>query len=110
MNERGTFVEFRTGMINICPVGRNCTYDERLEFFDYDMKHEVRKKMVQAMQKAFEKLNFSFSIGGQISIDCFPKGWDKTFCLKYVKDDFDEIHFFGDKTDPVCLYFLFFWK
>ena len=27
------------------------------------------------------------------------QGWDKTFCLKYVKPEgFDEIHFFGDKT------------
>ena len=23
--KRGTFLEFRTGMINVCPVGRNCT-------------------------------------------------------------------------------------
>ena len=38
-------------------------------------------------------------MGGQISIDCFPKGWDKTYCLQFVENDcFDEIHFFGDKT------------
>ena len=38
-------------------------------------------------------------MGGQISIDCFPKGWDKTYCLQFVESDgFDEIHFFGDKT------------
>ena len=41
----------------------------------------------------------SFS-GGQISIDCFPNGWDKTFCLQYLSE-FDTIHFFGDKTDVV---------
>ena len=23
--KRGTFVEFRTGLINLCPVGRSCT-------------------------------------------------------------------------------------
>lgn len=35
----------------------------------------------------------------QISFDVFPKGWDKTFCLRYLPEaDFDEIHFFGDKT------------
>ena len=40
-------------------------------------------------------------MGGQISIDCFPKGWDKTYCLQFVeKDGFDQIHFFGDKTSP----------
>jgi len=37
--------------------------------------------------------------GGQISFDVFPKGWDKTYSLQYVeKDNFKEIHFFGDKT------------
>jgi len=28
----------------------------------------------------------------------FPKGWDKTYCLKYITDEFKDIHFFGDKT------------
>lgn len=28
-------------------------------------------------------------------------GWDKTYCLNYVKPgEFDKIHFFGDKTFP----------
>ena len=40
-------------------------------------------------------------MGGQISIDCFPKGWDKTYCLQFVENEgFDQIHFFGDKTSP----------
>lgn len=29
------------------------------------------------------------------------QGWDKTYCLRFVEGDFDEIHFFGDKTFPV---------
>ncbi|XP_015768240.1 PREDICTED: phosphomannomutase-like [Acropora digitifera] len=38
------------------------------------------------------------SIGGQISFDVFPKGWDKTYCLGHIEvDNFKEIHFFGDK-------------
>lgn len=40
--------------------------------------------------------------GGQISFDVFPVGWDKTFCLQFVKDEgYKEIHFFGDKTHKV---------
>jgi len=39
----------------------------------------------------------SYSIGGQISFDVFPTGWDKTFCLQYL-NEYDTIHFFGDKT------------
>lgn len=42
--------------------------------------------------------DINFFLGGQISFDAFPVGWDKSYCLQYLKD-FDEIHFFGDKTD-----------
>ncbi|KAH8873958.1 Phosphomannomutase 2 isoform 1 [Schistosoma japonicum] len=34
--KRGNFIEFRDGLINICPVGRSCTQEERDEFADYD--------------------------------------------------------------------------
>ena len=47
----------------------------------------------------------SYSIGGQISFDVFPTGWDKTYCLQHLKAetslsgvDYSTIHFFGDKT------------
>ena len=54
-----------------------------------------------AMEEKFADLKLKYSIGGQISFDVFPTGWDKTFCLNHINiDDFDEIHFFGDKTMP----------
>lgn len=99
--KRGTFIEFRTGMLNICPVGRNCSQAERDAFEAYDAVHGVRAAFVAALQKAFPHLGLKYSIGGQISFDVFPQGWDKTFCLKFVQaDGFDDIHFFGDKTMP----------
>ena len=96
--KRGTFIEFRTGMINLCPVGRSCSQDEREEFFDYDNENNIRKNMVKYLSEELKDLNLSFSIGGQISIDVFPKGWDKTYCLQFVKNDYDRILFFGDRT------------
>lgn len=40
-------------------------------------------------------------IGGQISIDAFPIGWDKTYCLQFIDKDYEgKIYFFGDKTNP----------
>lgn len=33
---RGTFIEFRNGMLNVSPVGRSCTQAERIEFFELD--------------------------------------------------------------------------
>ena len=54
--------------------------------------------MVKVLQTQFAEYNLTCSIGGQISFDVFPNGWDKTYCLQFVQDDFDDIHFFGDKT------------
>lgn len=96
---RGTFLEFRTGMINVSPIGRNASTEERKEFEIYDQKHQIRANFVKALKKEFSHLELTYSIGGQISFDVFPTGWDKTYCLRHVKDEnFKEIHFFGDKT------------
>ncbi|KAK2970264.1 hypothetical protein RJ640_000823, partial [Escallonia rubra] len=95
--KRGTFIEFRSGMLNVSPIGRNCSQEERDEFEKYDKVQNIRPKMVSVLREKFAHFNLTFSIGGQISFDVFPQGWDKTYCLKYL-DDFHEIHFFGDKT------------
>nr|CAG4636431.1 EOG090X0BFR [Eubosmina coregoni]SVE69999.1 EOG090X0BFR [Eubosmina coregoni] len=99
--KRGTFIEFRDGLINVCPVGRSCTQSQRDQFAAFDQEHGIREKFVEDLKKQFPDLGLKFSIGGQISIDVFPEGWDKTYALRYVeKDGFKEIHFFGDKTAP----------
>ena len=36
--KRGTFVEFRKGMLNVSPIGRNCSQEERDEFEKYDLR------------------------------------------------------------------------
>ncbi|XVF73241.1 hypothetical protein PTKIN_Ptkin12aG0185600 [Pterospermum kingtungense] len=95
--KRGKFVELRNGMINVSPIGRNCSQEERDEFEKYDKVHNIRPKMISVLQEKFAHLNLTFAIGGQISFDVFPQGWDKTYCLRYL-EDFQEIHFFGDKT------------
>ncbi|KAH8093296.1 eukaryotic phosphomannomutase [Cristinia sonorae] len=97
--KRGTFVDFRNGMINVSPIGRNTTLQERYDFTAYDDKAGVRAAFVKVLQEKFPDYGLTFSIGGQISFDIFPNGWDKTYCLRHVEDEkFDEIHFFGDKT------------
>ena len=67
------------------------------------MRYCCRKKFVEVLKQKFAHLGLTFSIGGQISFDAFPQGWDKTYCLQYVEEEFDEIHFFGDKTSEVGL-------
>jgi phosphomannomutase len=86
-------------MLNISPIGRDCSREERNDYEKFDLEHDIRKNMVAAMQKEFGDLDLTFSIGGQISFDVFPQGWDKTYSLKFLPEgDYDEVHFFGDKT------------
>jgi len=106
--KRGTFIEYRNGMLNISPIGRACNQIEREEFEKYDNKHHLREHMIKKIQEQwddyisrnnlFELPKIKYSIGGQISVDVFPEGWDKTYCLQFVQEHYDEIHFFGDKT------------
>ena len=56
------------------------------------------------LKENFKDYNLTYSIGGQISFDVFPNGWDKRFCLTQIVDDgFEKIYFFGDKTFKVKL-------
>jgi phosphomannomutase len=89
---------------------------ERDDFEKFDETAKVRTKMIDALKEKFGDLNLTYSIGGQISFDVFPQGWDKTYCLRariiiglctsltldfglqhVEKEGFKEIHFFGDK-------------
>ncbi|KAL3931382.1 MAG: hypothetical protein SGPRY_001148 [Prymnesium sp.] len=39
--KRGTFIEFRQGMLNVSPIGRNCNREERDEFERFDLANKV---------------------------------------------------------------------
>jgi phosphomannomutase len=95
--KRGTFIEYRSGMLNVSPIGRSCSQKERDEFEEYDKVHKVRESIIEVLKYEFEGL--TYSIGGQISFDVFPEGWDKTYCLKFLQE-YSDIYFFGDKTSP----------
>jgi len=43
--KRGTFIEFRNGMLNVSPIGRNCSQEERDEFERFDHEAGVRYSM-----------------------------------------------------------------
>jgi len=105
--KRGNFIETRNGMINISPIGRSCSQKEREAFNKQDDKYKYRERLIKQIKRRWDnylyinegcdtKLNFS--IGGQISIDIFPEGWDKTYCLQFVEKKYNKIYFFGDKT------------
>ncbi|XP_073448840.1 phosphomannomutase 1 isoform X1 [Aquarana catesbeiana] len=99
--KRGTFIEFRNGMLNISPVGRSCNQEERIEFSELDKKEKIREKFVAALQNEFAGKGLRFTRGGMISFDVFPEGWDKRCCLDVLDEEqFSIIHFFGNETSP----------
>ena len=71
--------------------------DERDEFLEYNKEHKILELIRKKILDEFEKDGVYVSIGGQISIDVFPIGWDKTYCLQFIDDLYQDIHFIGDK-------------
>lgn len=61
--KRGNFIEFRTGLINVCPVGRSCSQEERDAFGEYDKVHKIREKLVQNFEKQFSDFGLRYVIG-----------------------------------------------
>lgn len=96
----GTFIERRSCMLNVSPIGRSCTQKQREEFFEYDKTHKIREGMVAEIREAFPDLPVEIAIGGMISIDIFPVGLNKTHALEFIpRKEIQEIHFFGDRTE-----------
>ena len=56
---RGTFIEFRNGMINVSPVGRNASTAERNEFEAWDKQSGCRKAFVEVLRKEFASLGLT---------------------------------------------------
>ena len=56
---RGTFIEFRNGMINVSPCGRNVSRPERNAFEVWDKEHGCRPKFVNTLRKEFADLGLT---------------------------------------------------
>lgn len=92
----GNHVEIRTGMVNFSTVGRDCTVSDRLGYLTWDLQHHEREKICSRLKAQLPHL--TFEVGGEISIDIFPNGCDKSQVLEYFPDQ--EIVFFGDRMEP----------
>lgn len=84
--------------------GRHSVSFCSVEGFAFVAWEHIKLKLVKTPRCNFSRgvriSDNQYFSGGQISFDCFPIGWDKTYCLKHVQNDgFTNIHFFGDKTN-----------
>lgn len=57
--KRGTFLEFRNGMINVSPIGRNASVQERNDYQKYDLEHKIREKFVAELRERFGHLGLT---------------------------------------------------
>ena len=93
------FIEKRAGMINFSIVGREAETELREIYYRWDEKNQDRQRMAQAIMLDYPELQAC--IGGQISIDIYPKEQDKSQASRWVTENLKkEIVFFGDKCNP----------
>ena len=95
----GNHIEDRGSLLNFSIVGRDCTQEQRDEYFKWDNENGERKIIANAVKEKFPDLDAV--IGGQISIDIYPKGYDKSQVLEHIEKRHPEgeIIFIGDRIE-----------
>lgn len=92
----GNHIEYRQGMVNLSFVGRNCTQEQREEYYKWDKENQQRAMFAEEFDAMFPE--FMAQIGGEISLDIFRKDKDKRQVRNWYPND--TLHFFGDKCQP----------
>jgi len=98
-NKRSKYMETRRGMINFSVAGRDSNEEERANYFLWDKKSKERIKISKNLKNKFPELDIC--IGGMISLDIQPRGWDKAQVVDWIKSQNEyqncKMLFFGDK-------------
>ncbi len=79
--------------VNLCPVGRFATKQERDE-----CDKTWREPFIEKMRAKYPDIECV--IGGQVSVDIYSKGADKSRAGKWLNDNGMTFTFIGDKTEP----------
>lgn len=96
----GQHTEIRDGMVNFSIVGRNADMEQRAAYSEYDLRCRDREGIVETLSHCHPELDFA--IGGKISIDIYPRGYDKSQAARHLRERVGpepEIVFFGDRTE-----------
>jgi len=96
----GNHIENRGSMVNFSIVGRDCTQEQREDFFKWDTEHKEREKIANIIKNKAKGIEAV--IGGQISIDIYSEGNDKSQIMKHIQElepDVEEYIFIGDRTE-----------
>jgi len=103
-NRCGNHIEDRGSMVNFSVVGRDCTQEQREEYFEWDKAVGERNIMCMEIKGTWSSLDAV--VGGQISIDIYPKGNDKSQVMKHITDNIiREVHpdIYNDDTEFIFI-------
>lgn len=92
----GNHLETRTGTLNVSVVGRNADPGQRGNYFAHDNANGERKQLIDALMHEFP--DYEANVGGQISVDITPRGWNKSRVFGELSARYPghPIAFFGD--------------
>ena len=92
------YIEKRTGMLNFSILGRDCPYEERERYNQWDSQNQERLKVSKYLSSRYPQ--YDFVLGGSISIDIVKKGCGKGQIAKHLRQIYPQetIMFFCDKT------------
>ena len=96
----GNFVSYRGSMVNWCPIGRDSGHEERKVFESFDRKNNFRHRKLEILREECYKLSIPVTVklGGLTSFDIYPKGWDKSYALRWYVNE--SVWFVGDRVGP----------
>ena len=84
-NRYGNHIEDRGSMVNFSVVGRDCTQEQREDYFEWDKRMGERNIMCMEIKGTYPGIDAV--VGGQISIDIYPKGMDKSQVLNVIEQE-----------------------
>jgi len=92
----GNHIEDRDSLLNFSIIGRDCSQVQREDYYRYDDLVNERERISKHIREQWRDLDAV--IGGQISIDIYPKGNDKSQVLEHIEKRHSEgeIIFIGD--------------
>jgi phosphomannomutase len=92
------YIEKRNGMLNFSVLGRDCPYEARIKYGDWDKRNKEREKI--AMELSVNYPQYDISVGGNISIDIVPRGLGKDQVADQLRSlhKTEKIVFLGDRT------------
>lgn len=96
IEKTGNHLEERIGTANFSIVGRNATHDQRQRYVKWDTRNNERISIANEFNECFGHKSHAV-VGGEISIDIFKKGCDKSQIKKYIDG---ETIYFGDRCYP----------